>query len=74
MKKNCKAIKILSALFSAFLINACASPEIRYIEKRCEITPPIRPHSADFESEFDFLKEIFFYTFELEKVASVCVK
>lgn len=74
MKKSCKAIRILSGLFSLILLNACAAPEIRYIEKKCAITPPIRPHSADFEREFDFLKEIFLYVFELEKFAKVCGK
>ena len=73
MKKSCKVIKILFALFSAVLFSACAAPEVRYIEKKCEVTMPLRPHSADFVREFDYLEAIFLYVFELEKTAKICI-
>lgn len=73
MKKSYKAIRISFVLFSALLFSACATPEVRYIEKKCKATIPIRPHSADFVREFEFLEAIFLYTFELEKVAKVCI-
>lgn len=73
MIKNCKVIKISFALFSAVLFSACVAPEVRYIEKKCAATMPLRPHSADFASEFDYLKSIFDYVFMLEKVAKVCI-
>lgn len=67
MEKSLILISALSALFSA-----CASVETRYINIPCEVQRPTRPHIADFANEFEFLKAVFNYTFEIEKELTKC--
>lgn len=57
---------------SFVLFSACASVETRYINIPCEVQRPTRPHIADFANEFEFLKAVFNYTFEIEKELTKC--
>lgn len=68
MKANLILIAILSMLF-----NAC-SAEPRIVIKPCIKETPLKPHRADFKSEFDYLKAIFEYTYKLESSLESCLR
>lgn len=67
MKANLFLIAILSMLF-----NAC-STEPRIVVKPCIKEKPLKPHRADFKSEFEYLKAIFKYAYELESSVESCL-
>lgn len=65
MNPLCIVIIGLSMLF-----NACSSEAVRVVP--CKIEKPLKPHRADFKDNFDYLKAIFKYTYDLESSLEVC--
>lgn len=66
MKANLLLIAILSMLF-----NSC-SAEPRIVVKPCVVEKPLKPHRADFKGEFEYLKAIFKYAYDLEFSLESC--
>lgn len=61
--------KWLIIILSAFSFSACSS---EVIILKCQAPKPNRPLKAEHKSEFDYLKAIFEYSYELESLKELC--
>lgn len=57
-------------IISSMLFNACSGEVVRVVP--CKVDKPLKPHRADFKDNFDYLKAIFKYTYDLELSLEAC--